>query len=275
MRETNNDVTRKQEAHEWFNKGFAAEKMEDQISCYTKAINLYPEGTTTDLALAYNNRSAAYHNSGKYIEAIADCTKAINLYPEGTTTDLAIAYTSRGREYLALSKEAEAIIDCTKAINLFPVGTTTQLAKAYHIRAFAHYLLKNNPSQALADYNEEVKLGGAPIITESEKEELIKDEEKQRKEHDKEINEFKERQRATREERGIKNGIKPVLGRGKLIGIESDFAKEEKKEEGFFASLFGGKKEKTLEEEWVERVTEKRVSNSTSSSKGSLGYEKI
>jgi tetratricopeptide (TPR) repeat protein len=121
MRETNNDVTRKQEAHEWFNKGFAAEKMEDQISCYTKAINLYPEGTTTDLALAYNNRSAAYHNSGKYIEAIADCTKAINLYPE---------------------------------------GTTTQLAKAYHIRAFAHYLLKNNPSQALADYNEEVKLGG-------------------------------------------------------------------------------------------------------------------
>jgi len=93
-----------------------------------------------NLAVAYNNRAAAYGNKGDYDQEIVDENKAIELNP-----DFAEAYANRGATNESKGDHDRAIADETKAIELNP-----KLIDAYVNRGAAYAAIELNPTLAEA-----------------------------------------------------------------------------------------------------------------------------
>jgi tetratricopeptide (TPR) repeat protein len=81
-------------AQEWFELGFNATDLDEQLEAYTQAIRLKP-----DYAMAWNNRGAVRLNKGDFEGAIKDCTEALRCKP-----NLALAFHNRGNAYCEMGE---------------------------------------------------------------------------------------------------------------------------------------------------------------------------
>ena len=134
-----------QSASAEFFKGLMSQKEKDYskaIKHYSNAIKLNPQ-----MVSAYNNRGAAYSDTGAYDCAIEDLNKAIELNPNDAN-----AYTNRGAAYSERSENDRAIEDLNKAIELNPNN-----AKAYNNRGNA-YGSTGAYDRAIEDLNKAIEL---------------------------------------------------------------------------------------------------------------------
>ncbi len=134
-----------QSASAEFFKGLMSQKEKDYskaIEHYSNAIKLNPQ-----MVSAYNNRGAAYSDTGAYDCAIEDLSKAIELNPND-----AKAYTNRGAAYSERSENDRAIEDLNKAITL-----NSNNAKAHNNRGLA-YLSIGAYDRAIEDLNKAIEL---------------------------------------------------------------------------------------------------------------------
>lgn len=105
------------------------------------------QGTTTSLAIAFNNRGNAHTAKGDYDRAIPDFDKSIKLDPTN-----AKPFNNRGAAYLRKGEYDLAIQSFDEAIKLKP-----NYGGAFANRAGA-YLKKNAYDRAARDYDEAVRL---------------------------------------------------------------------------------------------------------------------
>ena len=105
------------------------------------------QGTTTALAIAYNNRGNAHTAKGDYDRAIQDFDKSIKLDPA-----YAKPLNNRGAAYLRKGEFDLAIASFDEAIKL-----KSNYGGAFANRAGA-YLKKNEYDRAARDYDEAVRL---------------------------------------------------------------------------------------------------------------------
>jgi tetratricopeptide (TPR) repeat protein len=101
----------KPDATLYYNRGcahLAADRMQEAISDFSKAIILKPDWT-----LAYNNRGATYARMGEYDEAIKDFTKAIESDPSNR-----LAYRNRALAYKKLGQPLKAETDFSGFLKL-------------------------------------------------------------------------------------------------------------------------------------------------------------
>lgn len=109
------------------------------------------EGTTMvsanpQAASGYIRRGDALYNSGEYAAAIKDYSKWIQL--DGSNAQ---AYTYRGEAYYKLKQYAAAIADLTRSLSIkADANTLISRGNAYDDNG--------NPTSALADYNQAIKL---------------------------------------------------------------------------------------------------------------------
>lgn len=163
-------------SQDWFNKGVAAQNLDEQIANYTKAIEIDP-----DYGKAFVNRGIAKYNSGRFQEAINDYTQAMRLLPDdpkpfnnrgnakrelGQNTEALLDYgiairidtncfealTNRGITYGKLGKQKEAIADHNQAIRLQP-----NYALLYYNRATTNQTL-GKYTESLPDYDQAIQL---------------------------------------------------------------------------------------------------------------------
>lgn len=92
--------------------------------------------------LTYNNRGAAYLETGEFDKAISDLTKALEMDPCSILT-----LNNRGCAYGRQGEFGHAISDFNKSAGLDPKNTET-----YYKRGII-YMLNNQPEQALTDFN--------------------------------------------------------------------------------------------------------------------------
>jgi tetratricopeptide (TPR) repeat protein len=131
-------------AQQWFERGFAAIDIGEQLRFYTEAIRLKP-----DDALAFNNRGLARRDKGDLDGALQDYTEAIRLKP-----DFALAFYNRGLARRDKGDLDGALQDYTEAIRLKPDD-----ALAFNNRGVAGRD-KGDLDGALQDYTEAVRLNG-------------------------------------------------------------------------------------------------------------------
>jgi tetratricopeptide (TPR) repeat protein len=129
-------------AEGWFERGFGATDLDEQIRCYAEAIRLKP-----DFAFAYNNRGAAHRAKGDLDGALKDYAEAIRLKP-----DDADVYYNRGVARQDKGDLDGALMDYTEAIRLKP-----DHASAYYNRGVARKA-KGDLDGALMDYTEAIRL---------------------------------------------------------------------------------------------------------------------
>ena len=129
-------------AQQWFERGFAAVDIGEQLRFYTEAIRLKP-----DYADAYINRSAARSEKGDVVGALQDCEEAIRLSPYD-----ALAYNNRGNGRRDKGDVEGALHDYAEAIRLKP-----DYADAYNNRGEARRA-KGDVEGALQDYTEAIRL---------------------------------------------------------------------------------------------------------------------
>jgi tetratricopeptide (TPR) repeat protein len=129
-------------AQQWFERGFAAAGVDEQLRFYSEAIRLKP-----DYANAFNNRGLARSDKGDVEGALQDYSEAIRLKP-----DYADAFNNRG---IARSDKGDlegALQDYSEAIRLKP-----DYATAFYNRGNARRA-KGDLEGALQDYNEAIRL---------------------------------------------------------------------------------------------------------------------
>ena len=129
-------------AQEWFERAYKAEKPEEKIRLYTRAIEL-----DSKFAFAYNNRGVIYANLKQYERAIEDYDQTIKLNPE-----LVEAYNNRGISYAKLKQYERSIEDFDQAIKLNPED-----ADIYNNRGVSYDELKQH-ERAIEDYDQAIKL---------------------------------------------------------------------------------------------------------------------
>ncbi|MCA6115658.1 tetratricopeptide repeat protein [Bradyrhizobium sp. WSM 1738] len=105
------------------------------------------QGTTTALAIAYNNRGNAHTAKGDLDRALQDFDQSIKLDPSSAKT-----FNNRGAAYLRKGEYDLAIQALDQAIKLNP-----NYARAFVNRA-AVYLKKNEYDRAARDYDEAIRL---------------------------------------------------------------------------------------------------------------------
>src|ERR1019366_2482511 len=93
-------------AQQWFERGFAAADVDEQLRFYSEAIRLKP-----DYAAAFNNRGAARNAKGDMELALQDFNEAIRLSP-----DKADAFCNRGVARRAKGDLEGALQDYDEAI---------------------------------------------------------------------------------------------------------------------------------------------------------------
>ncbi len=103
--------------------------------------------TSANLAIAFNNRGAAYNDKGEYDRAIQDLDQAIRLNP-----NYAMAFNNRGIAYDGKKEYDHAIRDYDQAIRLNP-----NLAQAFNNRGAAYYR-KKEYDRAIQDYDQAIRL---------------------------------------------------------------------------------------------------------------------
>jgi tetratricopeptide (TPR) repeat protein len=167
-------------AQQWFERGFAAANIDDQLRFYTEAIRLEPdyalafydrgvardekgdlEGALQDYgeairlkpgyADALNNRGTARYAKGDLKGALQDYNEAIRLRP-----DFAEAFANRGDVRRDKGDLEGALQDCNEAVRLKP-----DYALAFYNRSIARRD-KGDLEGALQDHNEAIRLGYKP-----------------------------------------------------------------------------------------------------------------
>ncbi len=178
-------------AQQWFERGFAAADVDEQLRFYTEAIRLKP-----DYALAFNNRGVARNTKGDVDGALQDYTEAIRLKPDYATAfynrgnvrsakganrgnvrrakgdlegalqdysealrlkpDYAEAFVGRGNVRRAKSDLEGALQDYSEALRLKP-----DYALAFHNRGLVRSA-KGDKEDALQDFAEAIRLGYKP-----------------------------------------------------------------------------------------------------------------
>jgi tetratricopeptide (TPR) repeat protein len=129
-------------AQQWFERGFAATEVDEELRFYSEAIRLKP-----DYADAFINRGIARSAKGNVEGALQDYNEAIRLKP-----DDADAFYNRGIERRAKGDTEGALQDYSKAIQLQP-----DYADAFNNRGNARRA-KGDAEGALQDYDEAVRL---------------------------------------------------------------------------------------------------------------------
>src|SRR5215471_17645990 len=129
-------------AQQWFERGFAAIDIGEQLRFYTEAIRLKP-----DYADAFYNRGNARSNKGDLDGALQDYTEAIRLKPDDAT-----AFNNRGNARSNKGDLDGALQDYTEAIRLKP-----DYATAFINRGIARSN-KGDLDGALQDYTEAIRL---------------------------------------------------------------------------------------------------------------------
>ncbi|MCX6907539.1 MAG: tetratricopeptide repeat protein [Verrucomicrobia bacterium] len=127
-----------------FKQARASITLDEQIACYTKAIE-----ADRQFAAAYLERAATCLAKGDTDGAILDCTKYLDLRPAD-----AQAYALRGNARGKRGDSQQALDDLSKAIDLDPRNADT-----HYDRAMAYYDLRAY-DKALADTQTCQKLGG-------------------------------------------------------------------------------------------------------------------
>ena len=94
----------------WFEQGYSAADLDEQLRCYSEAIRLKP-----DYAEAHNNRGTARVKKDDYDGAIQDFSEAIRLEPR-----LAEAHYNRGSAHNRKDEYDDALNDLSEAIRLRP-----------------------------------------------------------------------------------------------------------------------------------------------------------
>lgn len=97
-------------AQQWFERGFTAKDLDEQVRFYSEAIRLKP-----DYAKAFYNRGNARGAKGDLGGALADYDEAIRLKP-----DYANAFNNRGVARCAKGDLEGALADFDEAIRLKP-----------------------------------------------------------------------------------------------------------------------------------------------------------
>ena len=129
-------------AQQWFEWGYGATDVDEQIRFYTEAIRLHP-----DHAFAFNNRGNARYRKGDHEGGMKDFNEAIRLQPAN-----AIAFNNRG---LARDKKGDhegGMKDFNEAIRLQP-----NYPEAFFRRGNAREK-KGDHEGAIQDYTEAIRL---------------------------------------------------------------------------------------------------------------------
>lgn len=92
------------------NEFIAANKPEEAIECYSKAIKIDPSN-----AIYFSNRAAAYSMIGEHFKALEDAKQSCKLNPSYSK-----AYNRLGKAHLALGEPEEAVVAFEKALELEP-----------------------------------------------------------------------------------------------------------------------------------------------------------
>jgi len=124
-------------AQQWFERGFAATDLDEQLRCYTEAIRFNPRD-----ALAFNNRGDARYKKGDPDGAMQDFEQAIRLKP-----DYATAFYNRGLARKGKGDLEGALQDYETAIRLKP-----DYASAFYNRGIARKA-KGDLDGAIQDYD--------------------------------------------------------------------------------------------------------------------------
>jgi len=147
-------------AQQWFERGFNAVDLNEQLRFYSNAIRLKP-----DYASAFSNRGVARVAEGDLDGAIADYTEAIRLEP-----DLAVTFYNRADGRKAKGDLDGAVADYTEAIRLKP-----DYANAFYNRAQT-FEKKSQHAAAIADLQKYLDAGGGVRDGDTEKvERMIRD----------------------------------------------------------------------------------------------------
>jgi tetratricopeptide (TPR) repeat protein len=110
LKQVEDEIKDPTSAKDYFNKALEAKDIAQQISFYTKAVQLDP-----NYALAYYNRGKLYYNLKNYKQALNDFNKTISLKP-----DYALAYYMRASLYNQTGNYEQARDDYNKAKTLNP-----------------------------------------------------------------------------------------------------------------------------------------------------------
>lgn len=92
------------------NEFIAANKPEEAVKCYSKAIKIDPSN-----AIYFSNRAAAYSMMGEHFKALEDAKQSSKLNPSYSK-----AYNRLGKAHLALGEPEEAVVAFEKALELEP-----------------------------------------------------------------------------------------------------------------------------------------------------------
>ena len=133
-------------AQQWFERGYSAKDLDEQLRFYSNAIRLKP-----DYAFAFNNRGAARYDKGDLEGALQDFTEAIRLKP-----DHALAFNNRGATSYDKGDLERALQDYNSAIRLKP-----DHGGALHNRGLLRQR-KGDLEGARQDFNEATRLGFKP-----------------------------------------------------------------------------------------------------------------
>ena len=134
-----------------FKKGYVLyqlKKYKMAADTFSHAIKIKP-----GFAEAYNARSIAHHELGKFTDAIIDCEKALKIKPEYKESFFNLA-----RSQQKINQTDKAIQNYTKAISL-----DRNYLKAFLGRAES-WKIKNNPEKAVEDYNKAVSIDPSSTI---------------------------------------------------------------------------------------------------------------
>ena len=130
------------QAADAFKQGRASVTLDEQIACYSRAID-----ADRQFAAAYRERAAAYLTKNETTRALGDLSKAITLQPND-----AGAYLLRATALLQQGDTDGAIMDCTRCLDLQPAD-----ARAYVLRGNAKGK-RGDSQQALDDFNKAIDL---------------------------------------------------------------------------------------------------------------------
>ena len=135
-------VSREDAARAEFQKGIEAKNVDEQISHFTKAIELDPKP-----GYFYIRRGKSYLSKKEYQKAVADLDKAVAAIPNSFA-----AYNLRGQAYDGLDRQEQALAEFNKAISINP-----SYAEAYCYRGAVFYENKEY-DKALKDYEKAISL---------------------------------------------------------------------------------------------------------------------
>lgn len=109
------------------NEFIAANKPEQAVECYSKAIKIDPSN-----AIYFSNRAAAYSMMGEHFKALEDAKESCKLNPSYSK-----AFNRLGKAHLALGEPEEAVVAFERALELEPKDANVKASLEAARRAVA------------------------------------------------------------------------------------------------------------------------------------------